>query len=404
VTFPATDRLYSNDSLALSFGATLLGATYYQKKPALVLDRSAFYPEGGGQPGDWGTLTTGKHSITVTDVQVDDAGVVYHLVNQAPASPDTGIAVQGMIDGERRRDYMSQHTGQHMLSSLLDQTLDMPTVSARLGSTTSTIDLEGDPDRFDPATVAELESRLNTLVLEDRPIRILYPTQAELSQIGLRRAPKVAEGIRIIEIEGFDLTPCGGTHCRSTGQVGPIKLVGKERYKGLTRLSFLAGTRALRYLTQHSNLLLEACASVGCNPEELLGHFQRQREELKTQGQVLGQLRSQIIRAEVQEILAEPETAFQEPRVFVRESEDQRSSRLFAGALAEHPQLIALIASREQDNQDWRIILLSGSARDFDCGAWFRGPGKVLGARGGGKPFRAEGLLPADVDPRQLQL
>lgn len=402
MTQPATSRLYLNDSLALDFEATVLQTTTYGDHASIILDQSSFYPEGGGQPGDTGTLNTDDHLIKVVDVQVDKAGLVHHLLPSPNDSLLVGCKVSGRVDKDRRTDYMSQHTGQHMLSALVEQELGMPTISARLGSQSSTIDVDGPPERFTPEAIANLESQLNALVLEDRPVETLYPNAEELTGLGLRRAPKVTENIRIIAVERFDATPCGGTHCMRTGQVGPIKILSRERYKGLTRLSFLAGKRTLDYYAKQDQLLGKLCKAMGCAGEELGGHFQRLQEELKQTRQQLGHLRGQAIRQEVAQLLEKDAAYFTPPKLFVREGEDLRTSRQFAASLAANPNAAAIILTREASGDDWRAILMSGDNQNFDCGAWFRGPGKQHGARGGGKPQRAEGILPHDCALEQL--
>lgn len=397
----ATTKLYQDDSLQLQFSSRIVGALPFGDQPAIQLSATAFYPEGGGQPGDHGHLIIDGHQVEVIDVQIDNAEQIHHLVRDIP-SMAIGDAVTGMVDERRRRDFMSQHTGQHMLSALVDQTMACPTISARLGSQHGTIDVDGDPDIFTPEKMAALEIQLQAVVLEDRPLGILYPNAEELVKLGLRRAPKVSEGIRIIEISGFDKTPCGGTHCQRTGQVGPIKIIGKERYKGMTRLSFLAGQRALHYLWQNNQTLQTLAQEVGCAPGELAGQYQKLRSETKALQQQVGLLRSQLITAEVDDILSQLSDDDMVQQVHIREGEAYRASRQFAIALAEHPKMVAIVASREEKGADWRIMVIRGNEADFNCGAWFRGPGKTAGARGGGKPDRAEGILKGDVDPHSL--
>ena len=404
MTSTASEKLYLNDSLRLNFTAHIHSQSQWHGRPSVLLDRSAFYPEGGGQPGDHGRLIHDSGEFQVMDVQIAEDGSIHHVLEgDASGVLKPGDAISGQIDEKRRRDYMSQHTGQHMLSAMIDQTLDMPTISARLGSKSGTIDVEGDSAIFTPTQIRTIEDAVNHLVLKDLPIEVLYPNSEELATLGLRRAPKVVNNIRIIKVGGFDCTPCGGTHCHRTGQVGPVKIVAAERYKGLTRLSFLAGTRAIDYLSEQAALLNGLAASVGCAAAELQGHFDRLREELKAQSQELGIFRAQVIRNEATALLEQWEDAA-EPRILIREREDLKTSRQLAALLSQREDILVLIASREEADQDWRLILTRGEQRAFDCGAWFRNTGKAAGARGGGKPNRAEGRLGGDADPQALTL
>jgi len=399
-----TEKLYINDSLTLAFRAKILGKSQWQNQPSLLLDRSAFYPEGGGQPGDHGHLVCNGKKVEVVDVQIDAEGLVHHLTDHPTEEGfEQGEVIDGEVEGHRRRDYMSQHTGQHMLSAMIEKTMDMPTMSARLGSKSGTIDVKGDPEKFTKTQLQAIEDAINVLVLKDLPIDILYPTPEALVDLGLRRAPKVSENIRIIKVGDFDCTPCGGTHCQRTGQVGPVKIMGTERYKGLTRLSFLAGKRTLDYLSRQDSILSDLTNLVGCAPEELQSHFTRQRDELKRANQELGVFRAQAIRHEAANLI-EQWAGDHRPRILVREAEDLKASRQLAAALIQNANTLILIASREDDQQDWRLILTRSDDHDFDCGAWFRNQGKSAGARGGGRPNRAEGSLPGDMDPNALVL
>jgi alanyl-tRNA synthetase len=241
----ATEKLYWADSTARSFEAESARLGRWQDRPSLVLPRTLFYPEAGGQLADHGTLVVGARSVAIDDAQIDDDGVIHHLGAELAglAEGDLGPA-RGTIDDARRRDFTAQHTAQHALSRALLDEANAPTVSSRLGSTLCTIDV----DRADipEREIARAEDLVNALVMDDAPVRTLFPTAEELARMDLRRAPKVTANVRIVDIGGFDLTPCGGTHCTRTGQIGAVRVVGVERYKGKTRPSERSRTRARR--------------------------------------------------------------------------------------------------------------------------------------------------------------
>jgi alanyl-tRNA synthetase len=292
---------------------------------------------------------------------------------------------------------MSQHTGQHMLSAAFFQVAEMETVSARLGSESSTIDL-GAPDVSDEVIHAA-EDLVNGLVLEDRPVQPLYPSVDELADLGLRRPPKVSEDIRVIQVSGYDITPCGGTHCHRTGQVGPVRVTGLERYKGLTRVTFLAGARALRYLRQRDELLRDTARELGCGAPEILDVFASLRKELRDQSQALGKTRAELTGHLVKTLHdAHPPADGFTPILAIRPDDDLVSVRKLASALAGRSDVLALAAGRDPKSGDWAVTVERGDAVDLHVGNWFREKSKALGGRGGGRPERAEGRWPAAVD------
>ncbi len=237
----ATTRLHYDDPMLLEFEAEVTAHGRFGERHSVILDRTAFYPESGGQLGDVGTLG----ARAVLDVQVDDAGVVHHIVEgEAPA---VGSTVEGVVERSRRRLHMALHTGQHMLSRALLDEAGAETVSSRLGSTSCTIDVH--LASLDEAAVARAEDLVNRVIEDDLAVRQFFPSPEELARLPLRRAPKVSENIRVVDAGGFDVSPCGGTHCTRTSQVGVVTVTGVERYKGKGRVTFLAGR--VRLLNRH---------------------------------------------------------------------------------------------------------------------------------------------------------
>jgi len=202
-----TEKLYWQDPFQTTFEATGAHGGRFGDKASLVLDQTLFYPEGGGQLGDQGTLRVGGWDVAVVDVQIDEAGDIHHILDVGgdgvPFDPAAlAGSVAGTIDVARRRDHMVQHTAQHMLSRALVDVASADTVSARLGSTSCTIDVAVS-DVHD-GLLAKAEDMVNAAVQSDLVVRSLFPTAEELAGMKLRRAPKVSTGIRIIDVEGFD--------------------------------------------------------------------------------------------------------------------------------------------------------------------------------------------------------
>src|SRR5262245_1488198 len=229
-----TRRLYHEDAYLQRFEGEVRAATRWKGQPAVILDRTAFYPEAGGQLGDRGTLA----GVAVVDTQEADGAILHVLGGEPPA---IGTGVTGELDRARRRQHMAQHTAQHLLSGALLDRAAAPTASARLGESALTIDAAR--DRIPEAELAAAEDLANDLIDDDLAIRAWFPEPDELARLRLRRDPKVDTDIRVVAIGEFDLSPCGGTHTDRTSQLGAIRITSAERYKGMTRVTFTAGGR-----------------------------------------------------------------------------------------------------------------------------------------------------------------
>jgi alanyl-tRNA synthetase len=233
-----TERLYYSDSYLCSFTASIIDRSADGR--TLYLDRTAFYPTSGGQPHDTGFIA----GIPLLNVVDEEDRIAHQLASAVPdaagGAPD--CTIDCVIDWNRRFDHMQQHTGQHLLSAVFQESFGLKTVSFHLGAESSTIDLEGAP--LDSHTVQEAEQRANQLVFENRPVRVDYQHAAEVRDL---RKPSEREGtLRIVSIHELDRSACGGTHVRSTGEIGPILLRKLDKVRQATRVEFLCGGRAVR--------------------------------------------------------------------------------------------------------------------------------------------------------------
>ena len=232
-----TERLYYHDAYAREFDAAVVGVDAVSERPghfAAVLDRTAFYPTSGGQPFDTGILGAAR----VVDVIDGDDGRILHLVE----GPIELGPTRGVIDWPRRFEHMQQHTGQHVLSAAFDRLLNVSTVSFHLGSTASTIDLARE---VTAAEIARAEHEANRVVWENRPVTIRFADADEVAALPLRKESKRDGVLRLVDVEDFDVSACGGTHVARTGAIGIIAIAAFEKFKGGTRLEFLCGGRAL---------------------------------------------------------------------------------------------------------------------------------------------------------------
>ena len=237
-----TERLYWNDAYLRQFEARVVAFTEYAGKPAVTLDATAFYPEGGGQPADRGTLG----GVSVIDVQ-ERAGEIYHVLGlgEAPLAAELtpGGRVSGEIDWQRRFDYMQQHSGQHILSGGFWRLCQGETVSWHLGEEYTSVDIQ--VPTLSPEQAAEVEYAANEILWNDIGIEAHIYAPDQVAALGLRRGPKVESDIRIVSIGDWDAIGCGGTHVLSAGRVGGIGIRRWETRGNVTRVEFLCGQRAL---------------------------------------------------------------------------------------------------------------------------------------------------------------
>jgi alanyl-tRNA synthetase len=393
----ATEKLYWADATARSFDADSALLSSWQGRTSIVLPRTLFYPEAGGQLADRGTLRLGTRTVAIDDVQVDDEGIIHHLVASGEAALDGEPlgSVHGEIDAARRRDFTAQHTAQHALSRALLDEARAPTMSSRLGATLCTIDL----DRADipEGEIARAEDLVNAIVTDDVPVRALFPTASELASMDLRRAPKVSANVRVIDIEGFDLSPCGGTHCTRSGQIGTIRVVGVERYKGKTRLSFHAAQRALADARAKEAALSALAAELTCGVLDVGAAVAKLQRELKTRGDALTAAREEVVghladatwRAHPMKDGGGPTFV-----TLLRPHDDVAMLRAVAGRVASRADVVALAASLDPASGEALLVIQRGpSVTDFDCGAWLKSTVNAHEGRGGGRPERAEGRM-----------
>ncbi|HUH02762.1 MAG TPA: alanyl-tRNA editing protein, partial [Kofleriaceae bacterium] len=335
-----TERLYLCDSWLGAFAARVVGHGRWPDgeggRRSVILDRTGFYPEAGGQMADRGRL----ESLPVVDVQVDEGGVIHHLVDGDP--PAIGAEVHGAIDWPRRRVHMALHTGQHMLSRALLDVAGAETVSSRLGETGCTVDVA--LERVPEAQVVAAVALVTSVIDADLEVRAFVPEPGELAALPLRRAPKVARDIRVVEIGDFDVSPCGGTHCTRTGQVALVHVRKLERYKGMTRIWFDAGGRARHELASHSVLLTELGRELTSGPAEVPAAVARLRREL---ADALASIRAlHLARAEaVAHELVAAARAEGRTRVVAVLDGGAEVLRAVAAAITAHPDLVALLAS-----------------------------------------------------------
>jgi alanyl-tRNA synthetase len=289
----ATGRLYFDDPYRIEFEAQVLEKRAQEGETVLILDRTCFYPDSGGQPSDRGTI----NEVEVSKV-TEEEGVILHYLKEDVA----GAGVRGRVDWPTRFDHMQQHTGQHILSQSFYELLAGETLSFHLGAETATVEIG--LARITEEEVDRVESRANAIVFEDRDIRIYFVPQPEIGRIPLRKPPQKEGLIRVVEVSDFDYSACGGTHCRRTGEVGSIKITKWERIRNNIRFDFVCGTRALRDFGLKTSVARKMSALLSVQEREVPEAAARILADLKALRKKEKRYQEKIALYEAQEIIA----------------------------------------------------------------------------------------------------
>ena len=295
-----SERLYYDDSYTVRFPARVAAVGEHRGRPAVELASTYFYPESGGQEADRGILGESK----IVDVQADETDRVWHVLAAGDPVLGAGAEVEGSVDWARRFDHMQQHTGQHILSAALERVLSAATLSSHLGEERSSIEVAlADADW---KTIARVEEAANRVVWEDRIVERHWVNDEEVKRFALRKPPQVTGRIRIVEIPDWDVSACGGTHTRRTGEVGTIKIVRWEKVRGNVRFEFLCGARALSDHAWRTEALLEGARRRTLKDRELIPQLERaaaERDELRKR---LDEATERLLAAEARDRVGNP--------------------------------------------------------------------------------------------------
>ena len=405
---PDSDRLYYADSFLKTFSGAVTAVRDVAGAGSgsawqLALDRSAFYPTSGGQPFDTGMLNTTSSAgstaeIPVEQVEEDEAGIVWHFVQQPIAA---GSQVEGQIDWERRFDHMQQHTGQHLLSAVFARELQAATVSFHLGEQTSTIDLAS--STIAHHSLERVEKIANEIIAEDRQVTISYASRAEaeamLASGELRKLPDREGAIRMIDIADLDHNACGGTHVRATGQIGGLLIRRLEKVSRGMRIEFVCGLRAVRAARADAAILNESSGLLSTGAPELPALVKQMLAEGKGAAKERQKLREELATYQAAEIVSQAPLE-NGMRLIVRgwKDRDRDFVKLLASrAAAAAPSTVAFF--RAEDADPVRIFLARSPDLKFNCGQILKDSLASLGLRGGGSADLAQGEVPASRAP-----
>jgi len=376
-----TEQLYFDDPLTLEFTAQVT-----QSRPleggrfGLVLPRTYFYPTSGGQEHDTGMIGDAH----VLDVYKEN-GDILHVANKSLAPGE----YPARIDRKRRIRAMQHHTGQHILSASFLEVADIESISANInGGNPSTIDLEA--NEVAPEILARVEEFANGILFENRAVKSYYVTDADVPSIPFRKPPKVSGRIRVVEVDGFDYTPCGGTHCLNTGMVGLMKIVKTERVNQKLRVHFVAGYQALEYFRQVQSAAQGAALLLDSGLEGVVASVERLQAQLRTALHELESLRGFVLGVEAEKLIAEAEKIGRIRLVTALfEARPASELRTLAERIRREPGTVALLAAFD----GVKLSMLAACADDTDLDA------RVLlndhlvpfGGRGGGTQTLAQG-------------
>ncbi|MFX0146112.1 MAG: DHHA1 domain-containing protein [Candidatus Hodarchaeota archaeon] len=292
-----TTKLFHEDPYLQAFSSTITEHMQVSGKPAVILDQTAFYPTSGGQPHDTGRL----NDVAVVDVIEEESHRIVHLLEE----PIDVRNVAGQINWQRRFDHMQQHTGQHILSQAFISTCDAETISFHLGEESSTIDVDKSSLNFDRVTA--VEKLANRIIFENRQVRTHFIRPDELHRFTVRKLPSVEENIRIIEVKDFDYSPCGGTHCSYTGEIGILKIRRFENYKGGSRIHFVCGWRALRDYQHKTEILKQLSEIMSSSVSDLPKNLRKIQDDTKYLHLENNNLKKQLLQYEAQALVSEIE-------------------------------------------------------------------------------------------------
>jgi alanyl-tRNA synthetase len=390
-----TDRLYYHDSFLYDFDAEILDVS--ETRPAVILDKTAFYPTSGGQVHDTGWISSADSKLRVTEVaDTEDGRVVHYLEAVKDLKP--GTHVRGEIDAIRRRDHMQQHSGQHVLSAAFIRLFNMPTVSFHMADDYCSIDLEA--LALTKQQIESAERLANEIILENRPVDIRFVTRQEAEKLGLRKLPPTdRDELRLIDVRDFDVTACGGTHVRQTGQIGCILLRKSEKARQGYRVEFVAGQRAVATARRDFTTLTETASLFSAHIYDVPQQARKSLDEIKVLRKQREQFLEELAAAQAEAILAEtPEVNGRKLVVRTFSDREMNFLKLLAQKLTRlAPNAVALFGTTSPQPS---LVFAQSPGQPFDLGARMKDTLGKFGGRGGGSKDMAQGGLPtaAEID------
>jgi alanyl-tRNA synthetase len=378
-----TERLYYQDCYLREFRARVIEAADEGRR--VYLDRTAFYPTSGGQPFDTGTLGGAK----VIEV-IDEDSRVLHLLDHVLDAPVESQEVEGHIDWPRRFDHMQQHTGQHLLSAVLEELFAIPTLSFHMGAELSTIEIGA--GALDTSRIEQVEQRCAKIVSEARPVVITFDQAS--ADLGLRKASERTGTLRVVAIDGIDRSACGGTHVRSTAEIGMLLIRKTEKVRGNVRLEFVCGLRALKQARADFETLLEISRHLSAPMEQTPTLVAAQIERLRTLEKSNQRLASELAQREGRELWAATAPGADGIRRVTQRGPIDDAMRARAQSFATQGRAVFIGASEKPAS----VLLAASPDSGVHAGERVKAAVTSAGGRGGGNQALAQGSLPETTE------
>lgn len=367
-----TEKLFYQDSHRSTFTAIVQEVRPSGNGYEIILDRTAFFPEGGGQSSDTGSLG----GVSVSDVQEIDGKIIHYT--DGPLVE--GTEVEGCIDWTERFSKMQQHTGEHIVSGLIHKIYGYHNVGFHLGTDSVTLDFNGVVPK---EKLHEIEQLANEAVAKNLPVQVLYPTDEEISKISYRSKIEIEGQVRIVVIDGYDVCACCAPHVKQTGEIGLIKLVGMQNYKGGVRISMLCGFRALEDYYQKEKNNREIAVMLSAKEYETAVEVERLQEELAMKKAKIAELERKFLEQKVETLDISGEIV-----CLFEETDPVMTRELVNLLLKKGAKMAAVFSGNEREG--YRYVL---GSRSLDV----RENGKLLNeafhGRGGGKPEMVQGTV-----------
>jgi alanyl-tRNA synthetase len=369
-----TARLYFDEPYQIEFKANVIQTLTHEGNPGVILDKTCFYPEGGGQPADKGTID----GISVVHVLEKDNQIIHVLEKEVSSD-----VVIGKIDWNTRFDHMQQHAGQHILSQCFVQLFDAATRSFHLGEETST--LEVDMRNISEEKAERVERCANDVVFQNREIKSCFYRAEEIDRVQLRRPTKKTGDIRVVEVSDFDQTACGGTHPRSTGEIGTIKILKWDRIRDNVRLEFICGIRALGDYARKHRDLKSLSNSLTVDDKDVVASIEKIKADLKTQKSINRKMQEKIIQHEAVEIMQKAEGKIIK-RIFTGRSQDE--IRLLALLAIKKGEFVVLFGLEMEERA--HVFLACSESLGLDMRELVPIVSPLIDGKGGGRPSLVE--------------
>lgn len=374
-------KLYYIDAYTKDFTTKIIKQDYDKEDNLyVVLNETAFYPTGGGQPYDTGTL----NGTLVTNVEEVNGEIRHFIAEQLETAE-----VEGKINWERRFDHMQQHAAQHILSAAFWDYFNIPTIGFHLGKETVTIDLE--TENLPAETIEKAVQIANNIVFENHPIRIQWMNLEEAKTLPLRKEPTLTENIRVVIIENFDYNGCGGTHPRRTGEVGLIQVLNWERNKGGIRLTFIAGWRTLKLMGQQQQIMKDVSKQLNSSETDIPAKVAQLLISQKENEKAIQTMNEKLLFAEANELLQQPaeiHAGFLISKVFTNRSM-QEVAKLSAIITEQQEHAITYFIIENDDKL--QCILACGKTVTLDMNALLKDALPAIEGKGGGNKKSARG-------------